>query len=72
MIKNYRALEQFERDFVRNHTLSHTQAMKLVAGMWREGVTLGVLPPRDPLEGIEVDIRISKVLNACLKNFFHK
>jgi len=26
--------------------------------MWKEGVSLGVLPPKDPLEGIDVDIKI--------------
>jgi hypothetical protein len=30
--------------------------------MWNEGVNLGVLPPKDPLEEIDVDIRIAKVL----------
>ena len=32
-------------------------------GMWREGMALGVLPLKDPLEGIEVDIRIARMLN---------
>jgi hypothetical protein len=31
--------------------------------MWREGMALGVLPLKDPLEGIEVDIRIARMLN---------
>jgi hypothetical protein len=35
--------------------------------MWKEGVRLGVLPPKDELEGIEVDIKVAAVLNSCLK-----
>jgi hypothetical protein len=31
--------------------------------MWKEGVQLGVLPMKDPLDGIEVDIRIASILN---------
>jgi hypothetical protein len=31
--------------------------------MWQEGVLLGVLPLKDPLEDIEVDIRIARILN---------
>jgi hypothetical protein len=31
--------------------------------MWLEGMALGVLPLKDPLEGIEVDIRIAEMLN---------
>ncbi len=34
--------------------------------MWQEAVDLGVLPLKDPLEGIEVDIRIAKILNQGL------
>ena len=67
MIKNPEILENFERDFIRNHgRLSHEQSRKLFAAMWREGVALGVLPPADPLEGIEVDIRVARILNSCL------
>ena len=36
--------------------------------MWEEGIKLGVLPPKKPLEGIETDIKIAAVLNSCLKN----
>jgi len=34
--------------------------------MWEEGISLGVLPPKHPLEGIEVDIKIARIIN-CLK-----
>jgi hypothetical protein len=47
--------------------LSFSKALALFEAMWKEGVALGVLPPKDPLEGIEVDIRIARILN-CLKN----
>ncbi len=67
MIKNPEILENFESDFLRNRgRLSHEQSRKLFASMWREGVALGVLPPADPLEGIEVDIRVARILNSCL------
>ena len=35
--------------------------------MWNEGLKFGVLPSKDPLEGIDVAIRIAKVLNSCSK-----
>ena len=41
--------------------------MKLFSDMWNEGLRLGVLPPKDPMDGIDVDIRIAKALNSCLK-----
>ena len=69
MIKNPDLLKKIEDEFIRNEgRLNHSQALKLFSGMWIEGIRLGVLPPKDPLEGIEVDINIAKVLNSCLKN----
>ena len=44
------------------------EALKLFEAMWQEGMDLGVLPPKDPMEGIEVDIRIARILNACSKS----
>ena len=67
MIKNPEILENFERDFIRNHgRLSHEQSRKLFVAMWKEAMMFGVFPPSDPLEGIEVDIRMARILNSCL------
>jgi len=66
LIKNPDVLEQFEREMIKKDKLSFEQALALFEAMWQEGVDLGILPPKDPLEGIEVDIRISRILN-CLK-----
>jgi hypothetical protein len=43
--------------------------MKIFDAMWHEGVTLGILPPKEPLEGIDVDIKVAKILNSCLKKY---
>jgi hypothetical protein len=68
MIKNSELLKDFENNFIRDKgKLSFEQAMKLFSGMWNEGLRLGVLPPKDPMDGIDVDIRIAKALNSCLK-----
>ena len=31
---------------------------------YNEAVTLGVIPLKNPLDGIEVDLRIAKVINS--------
>ncbi len=68
MIKNKEVLKKFEDRFMREEKiLPFTQAIRLFTDMWNEGVKLGVLPPKNPSEGIEVDIRIAKILNSCLK-----
>jgi len=51
---------------IRKDKLPFKQALNIFEAMWKEGVSLGVLPPKDPLEGIDVDIRVARILN-CLK-----
>jgi hypothetical protein len=71
MRKNPELLSELEDRFIRDEIFSFDQAIKIFTSMWNEGKNLGVLPPKDPLEGIEVDIRVAKVLNSCLKKRSH-
>ncbi len=66
MIRNHRILNNLERKVIKEEKLSFSEALAIFEAMWKEGMTLGVLPPKDPLEGIETDIRIARILN-CLK-----
>ncbi len=63
MIKDSRLLEQFDREELKKENLDYRSALRIFEGMWREGMALGVLPLKNPLEGIEVDIRIARMLN---------
>lgn len=67
MIKNSRLWRQQEKRIIRQEKISFSRAIKIFAGMWAEGKSLGVLPPKNCLEGIETDIRIARILNRCLK-----
>jgi hypothetical protein len=68
MIKNSASLKKFEDEFIKTSgPLAFNKAIRLFTAMWKEAVTLGVFPPKDPLEGIEVDINIAKILNSCSK-----
>lgn len=67
MIRHPEILQKFEDNLLRDQApMPYKQARRLFDGMWQEGVMLGVLPPADPLEGIDVDIRVAGILNACL------
>ena len=68
MVKNHKLLEKFEYEQIKRNKLSYTQALKIYESMWKEAKELGILPLKDPMEGIEVDIRIAKILNSCLKS----
>ena len=67
MLKNAAILKKFEDDLIRSETKrTAEQSLQLLTAMWNEGVVLGVLPPSDPWEGIDVDVRIAGILNSCL------
>jgi len=67
MIKNPDILKELERKIITERKSSFLESLKIFEAMWQEGVNLGVLPPKDPLEGIDVDIKIAKIL--CLKKY---
>jgi len=71
MSKSSQAYKSFQINFAKNRgRLTHQEALKLFTAMWEEARSLGILPAKDPMEGIAVDIRIARVLNSCLKSSF--
>jgi len=70
MIRDPHTLRKFEDSFIRTRgNLSHEKALKIFEALWVEGVRLGVLPLQEPLEGIESDITVARILNSCSKSF---
>jgi hypothetical protein len=68
MIKDPERLKKLEDAYIRRERKpDFGRSSKLFADMWKEGLNLGVLPLKEPLEGIDTDIRIAKALNSCLK-----
>jgi hypothetical protein len=72
MIKNVHRIEDLEKEFISKDKLSYKQSLRIFESLWQEGLNLGILPPKDPLEGIEVDLRIANILNSCLKKSSQK
>lgn len=69
MVKNSLLLREFEYLFQKKEgRLSFEKAMEIFTSLWQEAKDLKIIPLKDPLEGIEVDIRIAKILNSCSKN----
>jgi len=64
MIKNPEKLRQFENEFMRKEKLDILKNFRLVDAMHREALALGVFPMKDVLSGIEVDIKIARVVNS--------
>jgi len=73
MVKNPKLIQELTDTLSRKEgPLPFSHSLKLFTSMWLEGMRLGVLPPKTPLEGIETDIKIAGVLNSCLKNCCQK
>jgi prephenate dehydratase len=63
MIKNYKLFEKFEKDLISQEKADFKINFKIVADMYEEAVDFGVFPLKNSLEGIEVDIKIGRIIN---------
>ena len=73
MVKNPELLQKFKNSLYKSEgPFPFLHSLKIFTSMWKQGLTLGVLPPKAPLEGIEIDIKIANVLNSCLKSSCQK
>jgi len=64
MIRNGEVLDRFERAYVQRSRPDYFRNLRIFEGLYTEAKRLGTIPPADPLEGIEVDIRLARVLNV--------
>jgi hypothetical protein len=63
MLRRTPLLEAFEREWIANSSRDVAVDSRIFDSLYQEAVNLGVLPPKDRLEGIEVDIRLAQFLN---------
>jgi len=68
MIKNRQYMERFERELVRTGPPDVRKNFKLVDAMYAEAVEMGIIPMKDPLDGLETDIRVATVVNHVSKS----
>jgi hypothetical protein len=57
------AFQKFEAEILRNERVDIKRNFRLMDALYREAVTLGVMPLKYPLEGLDVDLRIAKAIN---------
>ena len=67
MIKNPKTLEKFEKIYIKETNLTFKEKLKIYENLWAEALFMKVLPSKDPLEGIEIDIKIARILNSLHK-----
>jgi len=62
MIRNLE-VEEFEIEFARREKVDRVKNFQIVNALYHEAVALGIIPLKNPLEGIEVDLKIAKAIN---------
>jgi hypothetical protein len=55
---------KFKDDLIRREKVDIQRNFRIIDALYEEAVALGIFPLEDPLEGIEVDIRIARVVNS--------
>ncbi|MCB4792079.1 MAG: hypothetical protein LHV68_09345 [Elusimicrobia bacterium] len=63
MIQNFKKLDQFNTEFIKNEKLSYLEALCVYEQLHNEAVSLGIINDQNILEGIEVNLQISKIVN---------
>ena len=59
-----RRLLNFEMDFLKKEKVDLARNFHIMEALYKEAVTLGVIPLENPLDGIEVDLKIAQVVNS--------
>ncbi|RMF69052.1 MAG: hypothetical protein D6743_02545 [Calditrichaeota bacterium] len=70
MIRSSKQLREFESGLVKNSKLSLEQKFKILEAMYEEARALEHFQGTDPLDGIEVDLRIAKMVNHVSKTTY--
>ena len=64
MITNPKKLQEFNKKLLKKEKVDIKQNFRIVEALYREAIALGAIPLTDPLDGIQIDIKIAKVVNS--------
>ncbi|MCM8762235.1 MAG: hypothetical protein NC905_04985 [Candidatus Omnitrophica bacterium] len=64
MLKNAREFEKFEKELLRKEKTGFMKKLAILDGMYREASVLHIIPLKNPLDGLEIDIKIARVVNS--------
>jgi hypothetical protein len=59
MKRDNEEFQKFEKELIRNEKLDIENNFRIIDAMYDEAVELGAIPVKDPLEGIETDIKVT-------------
>jgi hypothetical protein len=58
---------KFERELLKKEKVDIMRNFKILEALYQEAVSLGIIPLKNLLDGLEVDIKIAKVINSVSK-----
>jgi hypothetical protein len=64
MIRNQEMLQEFDDRLVSRASADYFTNLEIFEALWAHATQLGVLPPENPLDGLEVDLRLAEALNV--------
>ena len=64
MIKDTKKWQAWEDEQRRHESVNFARNLKIVDALYQEARHLKIFPPKNPLEGIETKIYLTKVLNV--------
>ncbi len=63
-MRNSKIVEEFEKSQIRGRSVDIAENFRIIEALYAEAVQLGVLPPKNPLEGLDAVLQIAKVVNS--------
>ena len=67
MIKNPSEVDRLERKLLRSGHLDVSRNFEIMEALYREACRLGKFHANDPLEGLQTDVKIARVVNSVPK-----
>jgi len=64
MLKRHALLDLFEKEQLKKRKPDYHRNLVIFEALFREAKSLGIFPLKDPLEGLEKDIRLARALNV--------
>jgi hypothetical protein len=61
MIVNHKKLQEFERKLLKKGIMEN---FRIVEALYREAIALRAIPLKDPLDGLELDVKIARIVNS--------
>lgn len=68
MIANPKKLQEFEKKLLKKEKVDIAQNFRIVEAMYREAIALRAISLKDPLDGIDIKIKIARVVNSVSKS----